>query len=288
MHFSQDELAGIRALLQPPVGSKVIDLMYRLNLGLDVSAVSDEVLKSTGDFGWLDPGAETLSELGAFVSDSCREYTFWLERDRALPFDGVAGLTPDYFAGKSVVEIGCGMGANLMSLGRLVSDLCGVEPLDIYAQMGAILREREGLPAVDIRSGSGEDIPFPEDRFDVVLCVSAHQYMDICPALAEMVRVLRPGGELIIIGGMLGRYLKDAAAEFPAQLKAHVITTVNTLSYMGCRRRMIPSRGAATTSRPIYPLPLAMQRWMRQVGLDVGSSLPRVGTETVYRGIKRG
>ncbi|MDU9005544.1 class I SAM-dependent methyltransferase [Sedimentitalea todarodis] len=275
-------IAAVRTHLLGPDGASLIDYMFRLNTGGDVSAVSGDTRAASRDLGWTD-AADQLTGIGSFAADSCREYVFWTERDRDLPFKGIGGLTREYFAGKAVVEVGAGMGANLMSLGATVTDLSGVEPLEIYSQMGGILREREGLAPVDVRTGSGEQIPFPDGRFDVVLCVTAHQYMDICPALKELARVLKPGGELIIIGGTLDRYVKDAMAAFPANLKAHVITVVNTLGYTALRRRIIPGRGAATTSRPIYPLPATMQRWMQQAGLQPKSPLLKVDTETIFQ-----
>ncbi len=278
-------MAAARAHLLGPSGGSLIDYLARLNTGGDVSTASGDARAASRELGWTDD-TDRLTGIGSFAADSCREYVFWLERDRNLPFEGVGGLTRDYFAGKAVVEVGAGMGVNLMSLGSTVTDLRGVEPFEFYTGMGEILREREGLPPVDVRTGGGENIPFADERFDVALCVSAHQYMDICLALKELARVLKPGGELIIIGGTLDRYFRDAVARFPATLKADVITVVNTLGYTGLRRRLIPVRGVATTSRPIYPLPGAMQRWIRQAGLDPNPTLLKVGTETIFRSLR--
>lgn len=282
MKLSTARIAAARSHLLGDTSEPLINHMYRLNVGKDVSATPPKTLETAQTLGWCD-GAGKLTEIGGFISDSCREYVFWLGRDRKLPFEGVGGLNRAYFANKSVIEVGSGMGVNLMSLGSKVTDLAGVEPFEIYSQMGDILRAREGLHPVDVRNGSGENIPFPDKRFDVALCVSAHQYMDVRPALGELARILKPGGELIIIGGTLGRYVKDAATQSPGNLKAHVITVINTLGYMALHRRVIPARGIGTTSRPIYPLPGAMQRWTRQAGLDPAKKLHRVGSETVFR-----
>src|SRR5690606_31466489 len=113
------------------------------------------------------------------------------------------------FHGKTVLEIGSGMGANLMSLNTMAGSVSGVEPVMAYTQLGRIFCEREGLPEPAVRTGTGEAIPYDDASFDMLLCVSAHQYFDIRRALDEMVRVLRPGGELIIIGGVLGKYIPE-------------------------------------------------------------------------------
>lgn len=285
MKLDPADVARIRNHLLGPQAAALIDYMFRLNIGGDATAIPGPVRETARDLGWTDT-ADRLTETGGFVADSCREYMFWLDRDRALPFAGAGELTAGYFAGRSVLEVGAGMGANLMSLSATVTDLAGVEPMPVYAQVGDILREREGLPPVGIRTGSGENIPFPDARFDVTLCVTAHQYMDIRPALGELARVLKPGGELIIIGGTIDRYLKDAIASFPSNLKAHVITTLNTLGYTLLHRRIIPSKGTATTSRPIYPMPETMKKWMKNAGIKPQDKTQKIDTETILKGNK--
>lgn len=286
MKLGSASIAAARSHLLGDTSEPLINHMFRLNVGKDVSASPPKALATAQALGWCDTAGK-LTEVGRFISDSCREYVFWRGRDRKLPFEGAGGLNSAYFANKSVLEVGSGMGVNLMSLGRTVTDLAGVEPFEIYSQMGDILRAREGLHPVDVRNGSGENIPFPDKRFDVALCVSAHQYMDVRPALGELARILKPGGELIIIGGTLGSYIKDAATLSPGNVKAHVITVINTLGYMALHRRVIPARGIGTTTRPIYPLPGAMQRWTRQARLDPVKTLDRVGSETIFRSKRR-
>ena len=59
--------------------------------------------------------------------------------------------------------------------------------------------------------GSTEAIPFPAARFDVVAAVTILCFVeDAAPAFAEMARVLRPGGRLVI--GELGKWSSWAAA----------------------------------------------------------------------------
>jgi ubiquinone/menaquinone biosynthesis C-methylase UbiE len=102
-----------------------------------------------------------------------------------------------------VVEIGAGTGVNLDLYGPGIEDLTLVEP---DPHMGAKLRER-----LDGRSGSGahqaklcaapaEAIPVPDDTFDtavatLVLCTVP----DPVAAVAELARVVKPGGRLLFI-----------------------------------------------------------------------------------------
>lgn len=230
--------------------------------------------------GWIEPGAGRLTLLGGCAADSCREWRFWEERGRRLPFEqGVPLLTAAHFAGRTVVEIGCGMGANLMSLADLPGRRVGIEPVPAYAQLGAAFRAAQGLPALEIRAGSGEAVPAASFEADTVLCVTAHQYMDVAAALAEMARILRPGGELILIGGTLGAYLRACSL---ARWRADALTVVNTLGLMATGRRPIPARGPSSTSRPVYPTVRHMTGLLRAAGLLLERPPFPVGAETCF------
>lgn len=245
------------------------------------------------DLGWIDPATELCTRAGVLASDSCREYVFWQQRGGQLPFENaLPHLDRATFAGKAVCEIGAGMGANLMSLASTTTALCGVEPVAAYVQMGDIFREREGMPPVDIRDGAAEALPFDADTLDLVLLVSAHQYFDIRIALAEIARVLRPGGELVLIGGTLPTFVRDigpAAMRGATSRKGFAITVANTLGYMAAGRRIIPSRGGFSTSQPVYPTRAAMVRWMRVAGLEQVVPPDHLAGETCfYATLKQG
>ena len=172
-----------------------------------------------------------------------------------------------------------------MSLAGRAGRLCGIEPVEAYAQLGAIFCTREGIAPPEMRMGGAEALPFGNDEVDLMLCVSAHQYFDIHPALAEMARVLKPGGELVVIGAAFSSYaggMATRAFKSRAGAKAFAITITNTLGYTAFGRRIIPSRSGFTTSRPIYPTRAAMTRWMRQVGLEQAAPPGPVGPETCF------
>jgi ubiquinone/menaquinone biosynthesis C-methylase UbiE len=54
---------------------------------------------------------------------------------------------------------------------------------------------RRANPAVELREADVEALPFPDRSFDLVLCVEVLRYLeDPQPCIAEIARVLRPGG----------------------------------------------------------------------------------------------
>jgi SAM-dependent methyltransferase len=91
-----------------------------------------------------------------------------------------------------VLDIGCGAGQTLIasSLPKEVLSF-GVDP-DIRAlALGRTLTDR-----VHFASASGECLPFTDGTFDMVISRVSLLYMHIPTALAEISRVLRPGGHL--------------------------------------------------------------------------------------------
>lgn len=98
-------------------------------------------------------------------------------------------------AGRRVLDVGCGSGALAAELRDRGADVTGI---DASAGMVALARKRLGddarLRLADIR----DPLPFRDGEFDdVVASLVLHYLEDWEPTLAELRRVLRPGGRLI-------------------------------------------------------------------------------------------
>ncbi|MBW2030330.1 MAG: methyltransferase domain-containing protein [Deltaproteobacteria bacterium] len=100
--------------------------------------------------------------------------------------------------GERVLDVGTGTGNYLMDLARMGCDCTG---LDIASNMLGYAREkclRAGLP-VKLVLARSENLPFPPDRFDLVLSVTALEFFeDPTASIQEMKRVCRPGGRVVI------------------------------------------------------------------------------------------
>jgi ubiquinone/menaquinone biosynthesis C-methylase UbiE len=293
IHPGPVEADRLAAYLGGEQGSDLVDFMVRKLFGGAEKASDPQVRALAAELGWIDPETGSFTQNGWFAADSCREYRFWEERGGRLPFeDADHGPQREEFAGRAVLEVGCGMGANLMSLHGTAGALLGVEPVETYRQLGAALREKEGRGGIEVRDGSGEAIPAPDASQDIVLLVSAHQYMEIGAALREMARVLRPGGELIVIGGTIDSFggvakgLRLALGGSLPEAKEHLRTVVNTLGYMAFERRILVRKSAWSTAHPVYPRAGFMVRKLVDAGLKpVGSPLP-IPPETCFRARK--
>lgn len=121
---------------------------------------------------------------------------FRYQNERHLP----ACIDALNVAGKNVLEIGLGEGSESERLIRGGARWSGV---DLTAESVDRVRTRlslRDLPYEELRQGSVLDLPFADDTFDVVFSHGVlHHVPDIKQAQREIHRVLRPGGELIIM-----------------------------------------------------------------------------------------
>ncbi|MEA2273309.1 MAG: hypothetical protein QOI98_2017 [Solirubrobacteraceae bacterium] len=95
------------------------------------------------------------------------------------------------------LDVGCGTGVLAARLAAAGYEMTGVDPsggmLDIL---------RRDAPQVTAFEASGTELPFEDDAFDVVLTVAALHHIaepaDVRRTLGEMVRVVRPGGRVVV------------------------------------------------------------------------------------------
>lgn len=105
----------------------------------------------------------------------------------------------------NVLEVAIGTGRNLPFYGSDVR-ITGIE---ISPAMLAIARRRAtalGLD-VDLREGDAQALSYADGAFDTVVCVlSLCTIPDPAKAIAEMVRVLKPGGRLLLLDHIGSRF----------------------------------------------------------------------------------
>jgi SAM-dependent methyltransferase len=99
-------------------------------------------------------------------------------------------------AGQRVLDVACGTGVVSVTAARLGAHVTG---LDLTPELLEHARENSRIAAVDVdwREGDVEQIPFADSSFDVVLSQFGHIFAPRAEvAIAEMLRVLRPGGTI--------------------------------------------------------------------------------------------
>ena len=104
------------------------------------------------------------------------------------------------FEGKRVLEIGLGQGADAEQIIRRGGRWSGVDLTPESVERVRVRLAHRKLPFDQLRQGSVLDLPFPDDAFDLVFSHGVlHHVPDILRAQGEIARVLRPGGELVVM-----------------------------------------------------------------------------------------
>jgi SAM-dependent methyltransferase len=94
----------------------------------------------------------------------------------------------------TALDAACGTGRHAAYLAERGHRVIGV---DSSPEMLAHARER--VPAGDFRDGDLTALPLPDDHVDLAVCALAlAHHRDLRPAFAELARVLRPGGHLVV------------------------------------------------------------------------------------------
>jgi SAM-dependent methyltransferase len=99
-------------------------------------------------------------------------------------------------SGARVLDVGCGTGVVTITAARLGAR---VEAIDLTPQLLERARENARIAKVDIefREADAEDLPFRDGEFDIVVSQFAHIFAPRPEvAIAQMLRVLRPGGTI--------------------------------------------------------------------------------------------
>jgi len=192
--------------------------------------------------GCLDFGTDGVSE------------QLYFRALRMLPY----GM--DDYAGKTVLEIGSGMGEGLNLLSRVVDGgrFLGVELSSMAVRRAnAIFGRGDGLRYIE---GDAEALPLGDEEADVIISVeSAHNYPDLPAFLSEVARVLKPGGYFSCLDGYTKhRYdlmssLKRGMPAFEWLLEDDISAAVRA----GIRKRLSPDsyfRQTTLAARGMNPL----------------------------------
>jgi SAM-dependent methyltransferase len=102
------------------------------------------------------------------------------------------------WAGRTVLDLGCGSGFHLPRFAELAASVVGVEP---HPDLVALARRRTRRVAnVEVRQGAAQALPVPDASVDVVHVRWAYFFGPGCePGLAELDRVVRRGGTAFVI-----------------------------------------------------------------------------------------
>jgi ubiquinone/menaquinone biosynthesis C-methylase UbiE len=103
----------------------------------------------------------------------------------------------------TILDVGCGGGRTVSKLAAIATQgkVCGIDYSDESVAVSKKTNARWSyLGRVEIREGSVSQLPFSDDVFDLVTAVETHYFWpDLAADTREVLRVLKPGGALIMI-----------------------------------------------------------------------------------------
>jgi len=169
-----------------------------------------------------------------------------------------AAAAPD---GARVLDVGCGPGIVAEALARTAGE---VVAFDLTAEMieGARRRcEGAGLRNVRYAVGRADDLPFEDGAFDAAVSrLLVHHLEDPLPALAEMARVVRAGGRMVLADIVCSEDAREAelhnALELlrdPTHVRMHPASAL---------RQMVESLGLTVAAEERWEQPREFGEWL--------------------------
>jgi SAM-dependent methyltransferase len=171
--------------------------LWPVAIALGVAAAAFALLRHRGlARGHEAPGGVLIGHVGAYDV-----HTRWL---LGSLFDGIAAnVAASAMPGAAVLEVGCGPGHLSLRLARehrLVVTGLDLDPAMVErarANAERAWRGAEAPPAFVV--GDVAELPFADSSFDVVVStLSLHHWAEPSKGLAEIGRVLRPGGRAVV------------------------------------------------------------------------------------------
>ena len=145
-----------------------------------------------------------------------------------------------------VLDVGCGEGTLTRELGPRVADVTGI---DVDAPSIDLARRTTTARNVTYVQSDVLAAPFRPESFDAIVSVAALHHLDMEDGLTQMVRLLRPGGVLAVVGLARSRRVLDVPRDLFAAIGTRVLRRRRTYwehsapmvwpppeTFAGCRR----------------------------------------------------
>ncbi len=169
-----------------------------------------------GSYLWKGSDDRTLDEVRNYWTDNVNTTQFWTGDPREIGSPQFFRKVGDYirnnyehryrlidaeaakYPGGHILEIGCGAGWESVAWAKAGMNVSSVDLSTAAIELAKKNLEYNHVTA-DIREGNGEELPFEDNSFDIVASFGVlHQTESTQRALAEVKRVLKPGGEAVV------------------------------------------------------------------------------------------
>ncbi|HET9208341.1 MAG TPA: methyltransferase domain-containing protein [Burkholderiaceae bacterium] len=184
--------------------------------------------------------------------------------------------------GSAVLDVGCGHGASLPLLAQAVGASGRVAGIDASAAMVAAAQRRVaalGL-AAEVRHGDAHELPFDDGVFDAARIDRVLMFLrDPRKALAEVKRVVRPGGRICVAEGDVGTHAIDADDVATTRTMLAALSDRSPHGWIGRRlRTMALDLGFVDVELQLVPiLSTSYAEWNDRLGVESQAALAVTG-----------
>lgn len=164
---------------------------------------------------------------------------------------------------RTALDVGCGAGHTAMALAARGLDVTALDLTEAMLEESHGLARQRGLQ-LRFQRGDAEALPFPDASYDLVTSrYSAHHYPHPERAVAEIARVLRPAGALLLVDAV-------STADPTADSFLQTIELVRDPSHVRDHTveewtRMLEAAGLRTRSAGTWPCPIDFDAWVRRM-----------------------
>ena len=187
-------------------------------------------------------------------------------------------------SGMKVLEVGCGPGSFAEDIENV--DLTCLDPSEEMLKVAKVrvneARKLRGEGPADYVLAIAESIPLPDNTFDRVFCLfSFRDFQDKRKGLEEILRVLKPGGQLVICDAGKANWLHGLAG------RIWMSTVVQWMARYVTKKKDHPWKGLAKTYS-LFGTNGYYRKLMREVGFEnvQGRLLLPFGMASRFRGHK--
>ncbi|MEW6234275.1 MAG: class I SAM-dependent methyltransferase [Candidatus Omnitrophota bacterium] len=199
---------------------------------------------------------------------------------RALAF---LRVSPDELRNASALDAGCGTGIVAAYLASRCKDVKALDLTSASLEMAKERAERGGFLNIEFRLGSVFDLPFPEQKFDLVLSRGVlHHTEDAYRGFCRIASALRPGGRIIVslyhrYGRLRHRLRRARVARIAGEDIERRVETAERLYFLGTpdsEKERIRSLISDQYAHPheTYHTGGQVMRWFRENGIEYASS----------------
>ncbi len=161
------------------------------------------------------------------------------------------------------LDVATGAGHTALALAPLYGRVIATDLTDRMLATAQAFIQSRGVANVEFRRADAEDLPFPDETFDTVSCrIAPHHFTNVARFVAEVARVLRPGGVFLLEDSVapedpaLAEFLNDAE-------RLRDATHVQSLR-VGDWHRLLTDADLAVEAEYLFPKTHAFASWVER------------------------